>query len=88
MACTFIFAYIFQRERQAGVLALDDAHLSKRSSSDDSQQSEVVQVYCSAVSLCQQNVPRRMMQAIHHCSSTIRRTFAVQIDGLSLAVTH
>lgn len=33
---TFIFPYVFQRKRQPGILALDDADLSKGASADDS----------------------------------------------------
>jgi hypothetical protein len=43
---TFIFSYILERKGEAGVLALDNAHLAKGSLADDSQQPEVIQVHC------------------------------------------
>jgi hypothetical protein len=33
---TFIFPYVFQRKRQAGILPLDDADFPKGASADDS----------------------------------------------------
>ena len=41
---TFIFPDVFESECEAGVFSLDDAHLSKGTFSNDSQQSEVVEV--------------------------------------------
>lgn len=34
---TFIFAYVFEGEREAGVFPLDDSNLAKSTSADDSQ---------------------------------------------------
>jgi hypothetical protein len=45
---TFIFPYVFERKGEACVLALDDTHLAECTFADDSQQPEVVEVYCSA----------------------------------------
>lgn len=42
---TFIFADVLQRERQVGVLALDDADFAKSTATDDSQQAEVIEIY-------------------------------------------
>jgi hypothetical protein len=42
---TFIFSYVFERECEAGVLSLDNAHFSKGALADDSQQAEVVEVH-------------------------------------------
>ena len=41
---TFIFAYVLEREGEARVFALDDAHLAKGALADHSQQAEVVQI--------------------------------------------
>jgi hypothetical protein len=43
---TLIFPDVLEREGQAGVLALDDAHLAKGTFADDSQQPEVVEIDC------------------------------------------
>lgn len=43
---TFIFPYVLERKGEAGVLALDNAHLAKGSFADDAQQPEVVEVHC------------------------------------------
>jgi hypothetical protein len=43
---TFIFPYVFERKGEARVLALDDAYLAECTFADDSQQAEVVEVYC------------------------------------------
>lgn len=43
---TFIFSYVLEGKGEAGVLALDNAHLAKSSFADDSQQPEVVEVHC------------------------------------------
>ena len=48
---TFIFPYILQRKREAGVFALDDAHLAEGALAYNSQQAEVVEVHCVGVSL-------------------------------------
>jgi hypothetical protein len=48
---TFIFPYVLQRKREAGVFALDDAHLAEGALAYNSQQAEVVEVYCGCVSL-------------------------------------
>jgi hypothetical protein len=45
---TFVFAYILERKGEAGVFALDDAHLAEGALSDDAQQAEVVEVHCGA----------------------------------------
>ena len=39
-----ILAYIFERKRQACVLALHDAHFAKRALADDTKEAEVVEV--------------------------------------------
>ena len=52
---TFIFAYIFEGEGQASILALDDANLSKCTLSHHSQESKMVKIdYCERgdVSIC------------------------------------
>lgn len=41
---TLIFAYILQRERQTGILALDNADLAEGALAYDSKQTEVVEV--------------------------------------------
>jgi len=43
---TFIFANILQREGQSSVFPLDNSNLPKCSLSDDSQQSEMIEVHC------------------------------------------
>lgn len=43
---TLILAYVFQRERQAGIFTLHDPHLSKSALSHHAQQSEMVEVDC------------------------------------------
>jgi hypothetical protein len=45
---TFVFAYVLERKGEAGVFALDDAHLAEGALSDDAQQAEVVEVHCGA----------------------------------------
>jgi hypothetical protein len=45
---TFVFAYVLERKGEAGVFALDNAHLAKGALSDDAQQAEVVEVHCGA----------------------------------------
>lgn len=42
---TFIFAYILQGKGETRIFSLDNSYFSKGSSADDSQQSEVVEVY-------------------------------------------
>ena len=42
---TFIFSYILERKGEAGVLALDNAHLAKGALADNAQQPEVVEVH-------------------------------------------
>lgn len=48
---TFIFSYVLERECEAGVLALNNAHFAKGSFADDAQQPEVVEVHCVVVRL-------------------------------------
>jgi hypothetical protein len=48
---TFIFSYVLERKRQAGVFALDDAHFAKGSFADDAQQPKVVEIHCVVVRL-------------------------------------
>jgi hypothetical protein len=55
----FIFTDIFEGKGQVRILPLNNSHLSKGTSADDSQQAEMIQVH-----------------------------FAVQVDGLSLAIAH
>jgi hypothetical protein len=45
---TFVLADVLERKGEAGVLALDDAHLAKGALADDAQQAEVVEVHCGA----------------------------------------
>jgi hypothetical protein len=44
---TFVFSYVLERECEARVFALDNAHLAKGALADDAQQAEVVEVHCS-----------------------------------------
>ena len=46
---TFVFSYVLERECEARVFALDNAHLAKGALADDAQQAEVVEVHCVAV---------------------------------------
>jgi hypothetical protein len=48
---TFILSYILEGECEAGVLALDDAHLAEGALADDTQQAEVVEVHCGELSV-------------------------------------
>jgi hypothetical protein len=48
---TFIFPYVLERKREAGVFPLDDAHLAEGALANNSQQSEVVEVHFRYVSL-------------------------------------
>ena len=41
---TFILSYVLECKCEAGVLALDNAHLAKGALADDAQQAEVVEV--------------------------------------------
>jgi hypothetical protein len=43
---TFILSYVLERECEARILALHDAHLSEGALADDAQQAEVVEVHC------------------------------------------
>lgn len=42
---TFIFANVFQGERETGIFALDDSNFAKGSFADDTKQSKVVEVH-------------------------------------------
>ncbi len=42
---TFIFTNVLERKGEAGVLALDNAHLAEGSLADDAQQTEVVEIH-------------------------------------------
>lgn len=42
---TFIFTDIFEGKGQVRVLSLNNSHLSKGTSADDSQQAEMIQVH-------------------------------------------
>lgn len=42
---TFVFPYVLERECEARVLSLDNAHFSKGTFADDSQQTEVVEIH-------------------------------------------
>lgn len=43
---TFIFSYVLERKGEARVFALDNAHFTECALANDSQQPEVVEVYC------------------------------------------
>lgn len=45
---TFIFPYVFESKRQAGIFPLDDSHFTKGSSADDSKKAEMIEVHCEA----------------------------------------
>ena len=46
----FIFPDVLERKSEARVFPLDDAHLAECALANNSQQSEVVEVYCWGVS--------------------------------------
>jgi len=46
---TFVLSYVLEGEREAGILSLDNAHLSEGALADDAQQAEVVEVHCEAL---------------------------------------
>jgi hypothetical protein len=48
---TFVLSYVLEGKCEAGVLSLDDAHLSEGALADYSQQPEVVEVHCAGVSV-------------------------------------
>lgn len=64
---TFIFADVLEGKCQVGVFALDDAHLSEGASADDTQEAEMIEVYCSSVS--QRDSIRRLAIIIHRAVS-------------------
>lgn len=41
----FIFPYVFESKRQAGIFPLDDSHFTKGSSADDSKKAEMIEVH-------------------------------------------
>jgi len=82
---TFILSYVLEGKGEAGVLALDDAHLSEGALADDTQQSEVVEVHCGALSaISSWKVPHsRLLWTLSG-----RRTLVGEDDGLAVALTH
>lgn len=48
---TFVFPYVLERKRKARVFPLNDAHLAECALAHNTQQAEVVEVHCLAVSV-------------------------------------
>lgn len=67
---TFIFADVLKGKCQVGVFALDDTHLSEGASADDTQEAEMIEVYCSSGS--QRDSIRRLAIIIHPAVSAFR----------------
>lgn len=67
---TFIFADVLEGKCQVGVFALDDAHLSEGASADDTQEAEMIEVYCRGGS--QRDSTRRLAIIIHRAVSACR----------------
>ena len=98
---TFIFSYVLERKREAGVLALDNAHFAKGSFAYDAQQPEVVEIHCVVVvSFVHQASPQDMagadqcsrghdagMQHLTTLDSGLR-TLVGEHHGLAVTLTH
>ena len=82
---TFIFANVLQCEGQAGIFPLHDSNFSESAPADDSQETEVIEVHLGFRG-CQQDCTGPWSPP--RGSRRERLTFAVEIDGLSLTISH
>jgi alpha-acetolactate decarboxylase len=62
---TFIFTDIFEGKGQVRILPLNNSHLSKGTSADDSQQAEMIQVHYKAVSITHQSQCHKVKEQKH-----------------------
>lgn len=90
---TFVLSYVLERECEAGVLSLDDAHLAKGALSDDSQQAEVVQVDFDVLSAAGSRGEDLygwgawLANGANH-DGGLARTLVGEDDGLAVTLAH
>jgi hypothetical protein len=81
---TFIFSYVLERKREARVFALDDAHLAECALADNSQQSEVVEVYWVGVLVMLRTLLLHMAGSRGRCGRVADAPWSVKTTGLPL----